>query len=59
MANDDFPYIKVDIYLVDERNEDDIRIYQQRFHREYLNSLPYDWLQNLIAMLNKLEKKHG
>ena len=59
MANDNFPYIKVDVYLVDERNEDDIRLYQQRFARSYLNSLPNDWLQELIAMLNKLERKHG
>ena len=52
----DFSKVKIDVYLVDDDCEEHQRIYSQVFHKAYVDSLPNDWLQALIAMLNKLEK---
>jgi len=53
----DFPNVRIEINLVTENDDDSKRLYLQTFHRAYLNSLPNDWLQALIAMLNNLEKR--
>ena len=54
----DFSKVKIDVYLLDDACEEHLRIYSQVFHKAYLDSLPTDWLQDLIAMLNRLEVKH-